>query len=506
MRLCVLVPIILLLAIATPAQAATLVVTKANDTSDGVCDADCSLREAIEKADADATADEIVLPNTVLRLELAAPPGEDNSGEVGDLDVNGDLTIRGQGANATTVKSTIESRVFDVKGAGTDLRLRDLTVTGGHGRSPDDTGGGISAEGGGELSLERVIVRDNVAQGAASFGYGGGIYEQGGRLVVRDSAIIGNRGESLGYGGGIYAATAGTSLDLTNVTIAENYAYWIGGGVYLDNTIPANFVNVTTVNNESSNQGGGFDGDLSLLRLRSSIVAENIAPIGADCSTPGPASDGGNVGPVTCGFTQPSDANLAAPGLGLLTGSGIPVREPLPGSPAIDRAIGPCPPTDARGIPRPQGPACDSGAAELPVPTAPLAPSATRPSRARLLRLPKRLRLKGARVIVPLRCAPGPPCKGGLRLIATRRGAKASARKRLLFARGSFRVGGGRRKSVKVRLTRVGRRLARGNGTLRATLRVRLTGDQAARTARVRIVRVRKHSSRKHRRTEVPTS
>jgi hypothetical protein len=48
----------------------------------------------VQRADADATADEIVLPAGVLQLELA-PISNDTSGEVGDLDVTADLTIRG---------------------------------------------------------------------------------------------------------------------------------------------------------------------------------------------------------------------------------------------------------------------------------------------------------------------------------------------------------------------------------------------------------------------------
>ena len=42
-------------------------------------------------------------------------------------------------------------------------------------------------------------------------------------------------------------------------------------------------------------------------------------------------------------------------------------RLPVAGSIAIDAAagIGGCPATDQRGVPRPQGPACDAGAVEL---------------------------------------------------------------------------------------------------------------------------------------------
>src|SRR5262249_4817985 len=48
--------------------------------------------------------------------------------------------------------------------------------------------------------------------------------------------------------------------------------------------------------------------------------------------------------------------------------SPIPYLEPLAGSPALDRALAPCPATDVRGVARPQGGACDSGAVERVVP------------------------------------------------------------------------------------------------------------------------------------------
>lgn len=41
---------VLVIGLTMAAQAATLTVTKTADTSDGVCDADCSLREAIAAA------------------------------------------------------------------------------------------------------------------------------------------------------------------------------------------------------------------------------------------------------------------------------------------------------------------------------------------------------------------------------------------------------------------------------------------------------------------------
>ena len=53
---------VLLFSISPFARATTFVVTKTADTNDGVCDADCSLREAINAANANPGPDVITLP------------------------------------------------------------------------------------------------------------------------------------------------------------------------------------------------------------------------------------------------------------------------------------------------------------------------------------------------------------------------------------------------------------------------------------------------------------
>lgn len=52
-------------------EAATFTVTKTADTADGVCDADCSLREAIVAANALTGADTIAVPAGVYTLTIA---------------------------------------------------------------------------------------------------------------------------------------------------------------------------------------------------------------------------------------------------------------------------------------------------------------------------------------------------------------------------------------------------------------------------------------------------
>lgn len=54
--------VVLVLALAGPAPATVFPVTKTADTADGVCNADCSLREAVIAANAAPGDDEITLP------------------------------------------------------------------------------------------------------------------------------------------------------------------------------------------------------------------------------------------------------------------------------------------------------------------------------------------------------------------------------------------------------------------------------------------------------------
>ncbi len=353
---------------AASASAATFTVTTTADKGDGTCDATCSLRDAVSAANLDATKDTIVLAAGTYRLERF---GLDETNENGDLDVSRPLVIQGSGAGTTTITASGLDRVIDV--LGTNLSLSGVTVTGGIASGEGglkNNGGGIRATGGGTLELDGVVVRGNVAQGEASPAAGGGIYKQGGSLIVRNSAIVGNIARSTGFGGGIAIEDEDTVTSLTNVTIAQNTASIASGGIHFNEEAKAEFAYTTVIENEAVDEGGAMDGNGNL-QLRSSIVARNSAPKNPDCSLEnGPASLGGNVGSASCGFTLASDFVTADPMLAPLGGAAVPVAEPLLGSPALDRGLAPCPATDARGVARPQGGACDSGAAERQVSSA----------------------------------------------------------------------------------------------------------------------------------------
>ncbi len=351
---------------ASSSAAATFTVTGTLDSTGACVGTVCpSLRSAVSKANATAGADQISLQAGVFRLELASPPPED-ANATGDLDVSDELTIKGAGAQATTILAAFPAsesdRVIQATG-NANLTLADLTVSGGHYEtaSAEPRGGGIESAGNGTLDLDHVVVSGNSVRGLATTGHGGGIDKGGGQLVIDDSAVLSNSIPGAGYGGGVNLGSA--TAEITNVTFAGNIAGSVGGGLNSELGGHVAFAFVTVTANEATAIDGGGLGTSENLHLRDSIVVGNTAPKGADCENV-VSSEGGNVAGATCGVSGPSDLTTATAGLGLLEGSPIPFLEPLAGSPALDRALAPCPATDVRGVSRPQGGACDSGAVE----------------------------------------------------------------------------------------------------------------------------------------------
>lgn len=111
---------LLLAAAATAASGAVFTVTKTTDTNDGVCDADCSLREAVTAADAGVGG------NTVkFSPSLAGTPIVLTAGEIQLISAN----ITGPGANQIIISGNNSSRIFFVP-AGNALTISGVTLTG----------------------------------------------------------------------------------------------------------------------------------------------------------------------------------------------------------------------------------------------------------------------------------------------------------------------------------------------------------------------------------------
>jgi hypothetical protein len=172
-------------------------------------------------------------------------------------------------------------------------------------------------------------------------------------------------------------------LSLVNCTLAENSANGgagsVGGGASggaISNRGSASLVNVTLSDN--SVQSG----------VGTSVFGAPPAPLGSTISgnatltntilfcligqtnVSGVINDGGHniSSDGSADFASPSSRNNRDPLLAPLADNGglTPTMALLPSSPAIDAGDdSACPPTDQRGVTRPQGLACDIGAFEL---------------------------------------------------------------------------------------------------------------------------------------------
>ena len=193
-RLAVLLALLGTVLVGSAAGAAVFTPTKTADTLDGNCDRDCSLREAVVAANANAGADVILLRAGTYALSLAGA-GEQAAAS-GDLDLTGDLIVIGAGASQTILDGGALDRVLDVAG-GVAVELRDLTIRRGQ---VAGAGGGIANAG--HLVLRRCAVSGNTATGGAT-GVGAGISSRAtdAQLELFDSTVDGNTAS--GSGGGL---------------------------------------------------------------------------------------------------------------------------------------------------------------------------------------------------------------------------------------------------------------------------------------------------------------
>src|SRR5438034_3664019 len=336
-RLCRLVAWAALSLVAMPGHAVTFVVNTTADTADdvpgdGIC-ADsggaCSLRAAVQEANALAGPDTIVLSAATYVLSGAAG---DDVALSGDLDITGDLTLTGAATASTIIDGGGVDRVLDIdpSGAGVNVTISNLTVRGGN--AAGEAGGGIRNRG--TLSLSNVTLAANSAGinggGLLNFGTltltnttvsgntagtdGGGIYNSGGStLTITASTVSGNSANGIGRnGGGIFNASAAT---LTNVTVSGNSANSGGGGVFNSGGTAA-LANVTLADNAAT-LGGGISNPAGTVTLTNTLVANST---GGNCS--GVIASGANSNNLdsgsTCAFAGTGDLSNQDPLLGVL--------------------------------------------------------------------------------------------------------------------------------------------------------------------------------------------
>ncbi|MCQ4166208.1 choice-of-anchor Q domain-containing protein [Tahibacter harae] len=280
-------PLLSVACLLSPATAATFAVDTTADTTDqtagdGLCrdnSGRCSLRAAIQEANALPGADEITLGAGTFALTLAG--AQEDAAASGDLDVRSEIRIHGSGENACVIDGDARDRLFDVA-AGGHLTAQRLRLQHGHqalfshADTAEISGGALLVRDGGAAVLQRVDVRSNSSvrygQGLAVFGS-----LQGERLRVED-----NRGpDDFSIGGGLYIAPSASLVQLQDCEISGNAALH-GGAIFSDGSATAITLQRCLLSGNRAGMGGAIHANLGASQwlLRNVTLSGNQADAG----------------------------------------------------------------------------------------------------------------------------------------------------------------------------------------------------------------------------------
>jgi hypothetical protein len=279
------------------AQAATFTVDNTSDTTTaGACDPtiadDCSLRQAVEAANATTGVPDIVafsgLSGNVITLTE------------GQINVTDDLDIQGPGAEALTISGDANSNgLNDInrEGAGGDSRVFAFgTEMAGVNAAVSD----LTLSGGTSATYEKYIPfpPPNGKYIEAS-SPGGAIVAINSTVTISDSTLTDNLAS--GDGGAVAAYAIGppmSSLEIVNSDVSGNVAYGGGGALEVSNsglTVTGSDVtgNQTLGKdfkyNANSGAGGGILGGIVTgAEITGSTIADNDATDAQNTSTPSP--------------------------------------------------------------------------------------------------------------------------------------------------------------------------------------------------------------------------
>jgi CSLREA domain-containing protein len=307
-----------------PYRLATFTVTKTTDTDDGVCDADCSLREAIAASNLAAAGPDIITFGGVTGTITLT---------LGELTNTQSLEVNGPGAGSLAVSGNNASRIFDtdapltvrnltlrdgdtgsdggaIRAEGNALTIEDSIITE---NQAGDKGGGVVVydapltilrseitnnvsldDGGGVGAVwitgsDALLIQDSLIDGNDAGDYGGGVfvrwYDSAGPVTIENSDITNNStGATSSFGGGggisVYGVADGDTVTVSNSTISDNTAYE-GGGIdfYADNEGNLVVRNSTLSGNQALDDGGAiaFYSDDGTFLMENSTVSDNFS-------------------------------------------------------------------------------------------------------------------------------------------------------------------------------------------------------------------------------------
>lgn len=282
-----------------------IVTTDQDNESDGCGTGECTLREAIEAANANPASPETIgfssffdVPRTITL----------NGNE---LLITDETVIAGPGANKLTVSGNNASRVFGVA-PFIKATISDLTAANGNGSGANDigSGGGIACAAGGTLTLNRVEVSNNSAS-FPGMGSGGGIFTgESCTLNLTDSVVAYNQ-NAVFQGAGMFIQGNATII---RSSIHNNSGVFNGAGIYFSSqaglSLAWAIVN-STISSNSTGAGDGNGGGIFAVR-QSNNASEGTLNLNsvtiADNTVQGGSGRGGGLyncfqGGVSCGST-----------------------------------------------------------------------------------------------------------------------------------------------------------------------------------------------------------
>ncbi len=307
-------------------QDARFYVTKVTDSNDGLCNDDCSLREAVAAA-----------PNGGIVDFSRGLSGQTVVLTGGEIVINKILTIEGFGANILEISGNNASRIFSIIGVA--VEIGGVKLSGGNGNGTNAGFGGAILVNGGSLNLDAADVTNNTASA-----FGGGIFiANSTNSRIAYSTISFNTAPSCA---GVDAFT--TTLYVVNSTISDNIATNFAGGMCLEGSSAT--LRNNTITSNSAGSAGGISVSNSTLNFGNTIIAGNFAAglpeIGFFSGTV--TSAGNNLVGDSAGDAQNTNVPITyqmtdilntPPVLGPLTianGGTTPTRQLGPTSPAID--------------------------------------------------------------------------------------------------------------------------------------------------------------------------
>jgi CSLREA domain-containing protein len=267
-----------------------MIVNKLADTNDGLCDTDCSLREAISNAvpgsvitfapslsggtihlASDLAIDRgMIIDGSALAIPITVSGDTDNDGaaDVSVFNVNSGVTA--------TLKSLVVSKgaFGGVSNSGT-LTITNSTFSnnGALNLSPSIVGGGVSNSG--ILTITNSTFLNNVAE------FGGGVSNDGGAVTIMNSTFLTNTATYSGGGASNSPGISGNggTLMITNSTFVNNAAAY-GGGVVNYGNSTLTMTNSTFSGNHAASGTGGIENN-GRLNYANTIITNSTS--GGDC-------------------------------------------------------------------------------------------------------------------------------------------------------------------------------------------------------------------------------